>query len=430
LPGRNLEEQGQAFLAKARENQQWAEEKILLFLNFHKQRVLRKELAAGTLKNLCLAIKTFYEAYGDLLPTLNWKRRISKALPRAKSSSNDRAPTQEEIRKLCECPDRRIKPIVYTMCSSGIRLGAWDFLCWKHVSPKTNEKGEVVAAKLLVYAGEPEEYYTFITPEAYNVLKEWMDFRASYDEKITAESWVMRNRWQTVDVVKGRGGEKGGRFGLATHPKKLPSNAIKKILVRALSIQGIRVALPEGVRRHEWKGAHGYRKFFQTNATRVMSSINVEFLMGHSLGLPESYYKPTENDVLQDYLKAVPSLTINDDTDKTTLKKQVAEMTEKAKEENYIIKGKLAEKEREAAETKKKLAEMTIDMEQVKAQLAQLANNKNEQVALMVEILTKINRNQVITNGPVHNFLSRKLGVMTNGELGEDPKSGLVCEPI
>jgi hypothetical protein len=30
----------------------------------------------------------------------------------------------------------------------------------------TNEKGDVIAAKLLVYADEPEEYYTFITPEA------------------------------------------------------------------------------------------------------------------------------------------------------------------------------------------------------------------------------------------------------------------------
>jgi hypothetical protein len=116
------------------------------------------------LKNLCLAIKTFYEAYGDLLPTLNWKR-ISRALPRVKSSSNDRASAIEEIRKLVEYPDRRIKPIVYTMCSSGIRLGAWDYLRWKHVSPiiPNNEKnGEVVAAKLLVYAGE--EFLSRIFP--------------------------------------------------------------------------------------------------------------------------------------------------------------------------------------------------------------------------------------------------------------------------
>ena len=47
--------------------------------------------------------------------TLNWKR-ISKGLPKAKNSSNDRAPI-EEIRKLVEYPDRRIKPIVYAMAS-------------------------------------------------------------------------------------------------------------------------------------------------------------------------------------------------------------------------------------------------------------------------------------------------------------------------
>jgi hypothetical protein len=38
-------------------------------------------------------------------------------------------------------------------------------------------------------------------------------------------------------------------------------------------------------------------------------------------------------------------LTINDD--KLTLHKQIAELTEKSKEENYIIKGKLSEKDRE-----------------------------------------------------------------------------------
>lgn len=173
LPGgniinNNLEEQAKAFLDKATGNPQWVEENILLFLDFHKQRVIRKEIAAGTVKNFYRPIKTFYDAHADMLPSLNWKR-IARALPRAKPSSNDRVPTIEEIAKLVENnTDRRIKPIVYTMASSGIRVGAWNYLRWKHVSPKTNEKGELEAAKLLVYVGEAEEYYTFITPEAYN----------------------------------------------------------------------------------------------------------------------------------------------------------------------------------------------------------------------------------------------------------------------
>ena len=43
--------------------------------------------------------------------------------------------------------------------------------------------------RLVVYPNEPEEYFTFMTPEAYNAVKEWTDFRASFGEEITGESW-------------------------------------------------------------------------------------------------------------------------------------------------------------------------------------------------------------------------------------------------
>jgi hypothetical protein len=52
---------------------------------------------------------------------LNWKR-IRRGLPKAKSSANDRAPSIEEIRKLVDYPDRRIKAIVYVMCSGRLAL--------------------------------------------------------------------------------------------------------------------------------------------------------------------------------------------------------------------------------------------------------------------------------------------------------------------
>ena len=76
---------------------------------------------------------------------LNWKK-ISKGIPSSKKAANDRAPTLEEIQKLLEYPDRRIKSIIYVMVSSGIRIGAWDFLKWKHVKPYY-EKDKLIAAK-------------------------------------------------------------------------------------------------------------------------------------------------------------------------------------------------------------------------------------------------------------------------------------------
>ncbi len=61
--------------------------------------------------------------------------------------------------------------------STGIRVGAWDYMKWKHITPIKDENGTVVATKLVVYPNEPEEYFTFITLEAYNAVKDWIDFR-------------------------------------------------------------------------------------------------------------------------------------------------------------------------------------------------------------------------------------------------------------
>ncbi|MGB6674106.1 MAG: hypothetical protein WBE34_16880 [Candidatus Nitrosopolaris sp.] len=51
---------------------------------------------------------------------------------------------------------------------------------------------------------------------------------ASYGEKITAESWLMRDIWQTTNV------KYGAKWGLATAPKRLNSSGIKRMIERAL----------------------------------------------------------------------------------------------------------------------------------------------------------------------------------------------------
>ena len=134
----------------------------------------------------------------------------------------------------------------------------------------------------MVYAGEPEEYITFASPQAYNAIKKYMDFRAAYGEEIKPDSYLIRNIWRVVDI-KRTTSTIGGRVGLATVPKGLSGEAIKRILIRAQVEQGVRHGLPTGVRRHEWKGAHGFRKFFETyaEAAGVKTSF-VKILMAHS----------------------------------------------------------------------------------------------------------------------------------------------------
>jgi hypothetical protein len=267
------------------------------------------------------------------------------------------------------------------MASSGIRVGAWDYLQWKHVTPITNGLGEVIAAKLLIYPGDHEEYYAFITPEAYNALKEWIDFRKEYGEQITDDSWIMRDLWQTTNI------NNHAKSGLATYPKRLKSSGIKRMIERALYEQNLRQPLTKGVKRHEWKAAHGFRKFYKSRAEQVMKPINVEITMGHDIGVSASYYKPTEREVLEDYLKAVDLLTIN--SDKLILQKQVLELKEKSKDSEYIIKAKLQEKEEQIQNMKGKydtdialLKDAMYDMQQLLknpeklAEIAKLSNRK------------------------------------------------------
>jgi integrase len=332
----SLEDQAKEFLTKARANTPWAETELMKFIMFQKERVLSGEIVGSTIRNYFKATKLFCQM-NDL--TLNWSK-IRRGLPTNRQAANDRAPTREEIKRLIEYPDRRIKPIIYTMVSSGIRLGAWDLLQWKHVEPITEKNGEITAAKLLVYAGDAEEYHSFITGEAYNSLIEWMDFRASYGEKITGTSWIMRDLWQTTNI------DYGAKLGLATCPKKLKSSGLERILERALWEQGLRHPLTNGAKRHEWKAAHGFRKFYKSHAEQVMKPINVELTMGHNIGVSASYYRPTEKEVLEDYLKAVPLLS----------------MSTKTKDNEYI-KTELSEKDKEIAGLKGDMALMKQEVE-------------------------------------------------------------------
>ena len=166
----DLEEQAHDFMTKAKVNPQWIHDNLIRFILFQIERAKQAEIAECTISNYYKPIKLFCVMNG-IAQSINWKV-VSRGLPLGRDAANDRAPTIDEIRKLVEYLNRRIRPIVYTMCSSGIRIGALDDLKWKHVTPLTNEKGEVVAAKKIVYPGDREQYYTFITSEVYNALKE------------------------------------------------------------------------------------------------------------------------------------------------------------------------------------------------------------------------------------------------------------------
>jgi integrase len=354
LPGSNVDEKAQAFLDKARQTPGWANDSIRQYILENRKRVDSEQITAGTLKGLFTPIKMFCDVYDDITASVNWKR-IRKTMPTPQQYADDRAPTSEEIKKLLDYPDRRIKPIVMIMVSSGMRVGGFEGLRWKHIRPITDEKktDEVLAAHLHVAKNKGgRAYNTFITPECYHEIKKYMDWRKMWGEEITPESYVIRDDFKTADTKRNSPPENGG--GLvrrAATPKQLTVPAINRLIVKALYTQGLRDTLQAGQKRHDVRTCHGYRNYFFSTATREgVHGLTLEMYMGHKL--PESipsYMKPTPEHYRDAYLQVVPHLTIYQNVQ--TLKQQ-----------QDVLQEKQEQKDKELEEMKAQISILTHNM--------------------------------------------------------------------
>jgi hypothetical protein len=189
-----------------------------------------------------------------------------------------------------------------------------------------------------------------------------MKYREDSGELIDENSWAMRDLWDT-QVAQGR--------GLPARPKKLSSIGLKKLINRAIWAQGLRKKLENGKKRHPFQAIHSFRKWFKTRCEIAwMKPINNEKLLSHSIGISNSYYRPTDTELLEDYLKVSDLLMIDK---QGKLQKGLHKFEEKNQEETYIIKGKLQEREEEIKSLKEKYeSDMTLFQEKVEKRIQEM----------------------------------------------------------
>jgi hypothetical protein len=60
-----------------------------------------------------------------------------------------------------------------------------------------------------------------------------MNYRTSYGEKISGESWLMRNLWKTTNM------KYGSKNGLAQNPRPSKSSGLKSLVGKALFQQNV-----------------------------------------------------------------------------------------------------------------------------------------------------------------------------------------------
>ncbi len=101
-----------------------------------------------------------------------------------------------------------------------------------------------------------------------------------------------------------------------------------------------------------------------------MKPINIEKLLSHSIGISISYYRPTDTEILEDYLKVSDYLMIDN---KEKLKKELEKYEQKNQEETYIIKGKLQEREEEIKALKQRYEnDMNLFQDKVEKRIQEL----------------------------------------------------------
>jgi integrase len=309
--------------------QQKVEDYILLT----QSRTLNNKLKTATIHAAIRPIMLFSEM-NDII--LNWKK-INRLLPRHHKNAADDAYTREQIKKMLEHSDLRTKIPILFMASSGMRLGGFCELtdgCIRAIyddgdnndktattTNTTTTAGKILAAHVVVYKGEPEEYDTFISPEAWSVYEEYRNLRISLaSENITENSPILLRRF---DISQ------DGKTAKIDNTKLVSLSTVAGLIKTVAYKAGVRQPSKKYNERYNVKIAHGFRKFFSTTLSNVKTAdgrpavdfLKKEILMGHALtgihSLEGNYNRtPTEERIrmlLDEYLKAVKELTISNE---------------------------------------------------------------------------------------------------------------------
>jgi integrase len=245
------------------------------------------------------AIITFFEM--NNITNLNSKR-IGRYQGEKQRQFTDRAYTREEIHKLVDMSDERMKVIITLFASCGLRPGAIPSLVLRNLQYLEDYK----LHKITIYEGHEKQYFTFCTPECTKFITNYLDYRMRSGERLTDNSPLIRQQFDRNDILQ------------VKNPKPLKLRGINQLLDILLYKSGLHelVHRTEGSKdkRKDTARANGFRKFVITQMAESGVDFEIrESLVGHSLGLSAHYLRHSEQKVISEWLKCVDALTINEE---------------------------------------------------------------------------------------------------------------------
>jgi integrase len=350
------------------------ENEIIKYIIFLKE---NKGLAYASLNTKLAAILLFF-TMNDVVVN---RKKIARYLGEHIKTVKDRAYTREEIKKIVDASSLKYKIIVTLMASSGCRIGALPNLVLRNLK----YYDEYQLYQITFYENTKDEYYSFCTPECSNYIREYLQFRERCCEKLKPSSPLIRTDFQQNDLLH------------IENPKFLSLDSYQKYLRYVLVKVGIRIRTNplstsssssnknKKRERKEISQNHGFRKFTMTTMSHARISPEIrEMLLGHSIGLGDSYYRPNVNEMLSEYLKVVNDLTIDPSH---RLQKQVQELKQQDDYQKYVIDKKMAEKDREIEQLNSKLDVFNDLMSEFRETINFIMNNRDKSTKEKIKLL-------------------------------------------
>lgn len=216
-------------------------------------------------------------------------RKVRAVMSEQHTSRADTPYTLEQLKILVNAGDIRKKAIILGLVSTGARVEAFSKLLIRDLQ---DYKG---VYKVTIDSGSNQEYYTFTTAEATSAIKTYLKFRTDSGETLKPTSPLFRLEFDKREVNDVR-------------PLKSCTQVVYNLLIK----MGLRVpVVGNNSLRQETATMHGFRKFYNTQLMRAgVKPVVCELLLGHTIGLQNSYLRLTTDEVYEEYSKAEQVLTI------------------------------------------------------------------------------------------------------------------------